>query len=315
METLHFDDVGFGTAANKISWRQVQTIGIRTTDEGPFVEDVFWMFVLDDGVIELPGGAITSDHLTGMQTHLPGFDNEAVIRSMGSTEHRYFRVWHRDAAKLVWKSEERRDDFVKLISRLGGDPTLAADTFARLEAAWSEPHRRYHDRRHLAECLLRLNELQGNDTIALALWFHDAVYVPGAKDNEARSVELLINEATRLGIDATRAAALVRATAHHDAPARGDAALMLDIDLSILAADPMRFLEYDHEIEEEHADVPHTVFIVKRGRFLASQLARPRMFNTDAAHERFERRARAQIEGLLASPRYRSYRFFKWLPC
>lgn len=123
-----------------------------------------------------------------------------------------------------------------------------------------------------------------------------------------------MNEAARLGIDATRATALVLATAHHDAPAEGDAALMLDIDLSILAAEPLRFLEYDHQIEAEHPNVPHTAFIVKRGRFLAAQLARSRMFNTDVAYERFEGRVRAQIEGLLASPRYRSYRFFKWLP-
>lgn len=308
METLLFDDVGFGTADNKVNWSEVSTIGIRTTDEGPFVEDVFWMFVLTDGVIELPGSAINEAQLHGMQKALVGFDNEAVIQAMTSIEHRYFRVWSRETARSI-----QADDFVKLIHRLGGDVTAAKEVFKQLEAAWSEPHRRYHDLRHLAECLQRLTELGHDDTIELALWFHDAIYVPAAKDNEARSAEWLMH--AKLGIDVTRAAELVRCTAHHDAPAEGDAALMLDIDLSILGADSMRFLEYDHQIEAEHPNVPHTAFIVKRGRFLAAQLARPRMFNTDLAHERFERRARAQIEGLLASPRYRAYRVLRFATC
>lgn len=118
METLLFDDVGFGTAGNQVNWNRVRSIGIRTTDEGPFVEDLFWMFVLDDGVIELPGGWINEPQLHAMQLKLEGFDNEAVIRSMTSVEQNYFHVWHRDVAKLAWNSEARREDFVKLINRL-----------------------------------------------------------------------------------------------------------------------------------------------------------------------------------------------------
>ena len=56
-----------------------------------------------------------------------------------------------------------------------------------LLAAWAEPGRRYHDRRHLAEVLDRLAELGCEEvTVLLAAWFHDAVHV-GAADDEERS--------------------------------------------------------------------------------------------------------------------------------
>jgi len=281
------------------------------------------MLVLEDRLIELPGSAITGENLGAMQASLPGFDDERVIRAMGSTKQRVFRVWHPDSSKLIWAAQERRARFEGLVRRLGGDPLAAPATFAKLSTAWSEPARRYHDRQHLAECLLLLDELRAQavdaDLVELALWFHDAVHVPGSKENEKQSAELLLQEAARLGIDSARAAtaaALVRWTEYRakgTALPEGDAALVIDIDRSILGSDPLRFLEYDCAIEEEHPGVHGGIFRAKRGRFLASMLMRARIFQTEVAHARFEERARTQIKGLLASPRYRPFRIARSL--
>ena len=60
-----------------------------------------------------------------------------------------------------------------------------------LLAAWSERARHYHDARHLRECLGLLEVWKGQGErsaeVSIALWFHDAIYVPGAADNELRS--------------------------------------------------------------------------------------------------------------------------------
>lgn len=60
-------------------------------------------------------------------------------------------------------------------------------------AAWNEPQRHYHDLRHLRECLGRWSAWQHlaehPGEVALAVWYHDAVYQPQASANERQSAE------------------------------------------------------------------------------------------------------------------------------
>ena len=48
--------------------------------------------------------------------------------------------------------------------------------------AWAEPHRHYHDQRHLRECLAFWARWRGlsfrSGEVAMAVWFHDAIYDP-----------------------------------------------------------------------------------------------------------------------------------------
>jgi predicted metal-dependent HD superfamily phosphohydrolase len=72
------------------------------------------------------------------------------------------------------------------------DPAL----FARLIGAYSEPHRKYHTRQHLAECLRTLDQVwflaERPGEVALALWFHDAIYELRAADNEEKSATFVV---------------------------------------------------------------------------------------------------------------------------
>ena len=86
----------------------------------------------------------------------------------------------------------------------------------------------------------------------LAVLFHDAVYVPGAADNEARSAELASAAIRRFLPDAPtdldRVSRLILLTAGHGhlAPedVDRDAALFLDCDMAILGASPAVFDAY-----------------------------------------------------------------------
>src|SRR6478735_9593471 len=68
----------------------------------------------------------------------------------------------------------------------------ASDLRAQLLASYDHPDRRYHDGRHLAEVLDRLQELAvhgvefDNMPVLLAAWFHDSVY-DAQPDAERRS--------------------------------------------------------------------------------------------------------------------------------
>lgn len=318
MGELIFDERGFGTSERRIRWEDVHTVGIRTTDTGPFTEDLFWLFLTSEGPVELPGALVEGPGLEPMLTRLPGWNHEKLLAALSSTRLGMFRIWHADAERLAVPDARLRERFSGLIERLGGLAGSSTTVCDRLLAAWREPHRRYHTLEHLLEGLLALDRASAEpgvrDQVELPLWFHDAVYQPAAKDNEERSAALLVECAGTMGLppDIVEAAArAVRATAHVSGQAfENDAAssLLLDIDLSILAADPVRFMEYEYAVAEEYAHVAGLRYELGRGRLLRSLLAQPTLFRTEGFRERLEARARSNLGALLSSPRYRRYR-------
>jgi predicted metal-dependent HD superfamily phosphohydrolase len=176
---------------------------------------------------------------------------------------------------------------------------------AELLARWSEPHRRYHDRRHLAAVLDRLDELALPDdpgtaaAIRLAAFFHDAVYEPLADDNEERSAELAEHALGELGWPAERrgeVARLVRLTREHRAsPDDLAGALLCDADLAVLAAEPVAYAAYAADVRAEYAMVPDDLFRTGRAAILEALLESPAIYTTSAARARWEERARRNV--------------------
>lgn len=175
-----------------------------------------------------------------------------------------------------------------------------------LLARYDEPHRRYHTRQHLDECLARLAAVRARaeraDEVELALLYHDAVHDPQAADNEARSADLAEEAMRAHGVPAdaiARVRALILVTRHVEPTATPDEALLVDVDLGILAAAPARFDEYERQVREEYAWVPDPLFRRKRRAVLESFLARPRIY-VSGAFDRDERPARENLARSLA---------------
>ncbi len=188
---------------------------------------------------------------------------------------------------------------------LGAAPPEASVLDALL-ARYGESHRRYHTMRHLDECFARLEQAHGRvehpGEVALALFYHDAVYDPHESDNESRSAELAEHVLVAQGIapDAiARIRALIMATRHDLVPSTPDAALLVDVDLGILAAPAERFDEYEREVREEYAFVPGIIFRHKRREILRGFLARARIY-VSGVFDEDEERARENLRRSLA---------------
>jgi predicted metal-dependent HD superfamily phosphohydrolase len=185
-------------------------------------------------------------------------------------------------------------------------PCAAEDLRAELEAAWGEGHRHYHDVRHLGECLALFEQWKAAARhpaeVALALWFHDAIYEPRVGDNETRSAAWAARCLSAAGVEsdvAQRVYDLVMAT-RHDAPvADGDAALLVDIDLAILGSPPDRFDDYDRDVRREYHWVPGLQYRRKRSQVLQSFVERSAIYHTRAAMHGLERQARRNLQGAL----------------
>jgi predicted metal-dependent HD superfamily phosphohydrolase len=174
----------------------------------------------------------------------------------------------------------------------------------RLQAAYADPGRGYHDLLHLTDVLTHVDELMSPDdpareAVLLAAWFHDAVY-DGRGDDEERSARLALSALgdTPLGQEVAR---LVRLTATHR-PGDDDHAgqVLCDADLGILAADPGRYASYTRGVRREYAHVSDADFAAGRAAVLRDLLAKPTLFHTDRARQRWETRARANVEAELA---------------
>lgn len=185
-------------------------------------------------------------------------------------------------------------------------------TRAELTTLYRADDRHYHGIRHI-EALLRLlaeyrAQFADPDAVEAAIWFHDAIYDSRAKDNEAQSAALAA-EKLHGHVDAPRLARVVRmieATATHEVPAfdgasaKYDAALLLDMDLSILGAPQEAFDAYEDAVRREYGWVSDADWRAGRGAVLRNFLARPRIFHTDIFVQRFEAQARANMERSLA---------------
>jgi len=179
---------------------------------------------------------------------------------------------------------------------------------AQLRQAYREPQRHYHTLQHLDECLLLADalrpEMQRPAELELALWFHDAVYDVHAHDNEARSARWAATVMLDAGLDAdaaTRVTELIMATCHAAPASSPDAAILTDIDLAILGADPPRFAEYEHQIRAEYAHVAPAVFAAKRRAILQGFLDRPQIYATDTMRARLEAPARRNLAQAIVS--------------
>lgn len=141
--------------------------------------------------------------------------------------------------------------------------------------------------------------------IGFVLW-HDAIYDPqaGGGRNERLSAALCRAEMAPIaaGASVERAARAIEATIGHQLPGGDtpDAALLLDIDLSILGADEAGFDAYDAAIRREYAHVPEVDYVAARNAVLRAFLARARLYLTDWGHARWEAAARANLERAIA---------------
>ncbi len=213
-------------------------------------------------------------------------------------------------ASTAW--DEAR--FVALWNRtVTGTSTAATTIFARLARLYGEPHRHYHTLDHIWRCLDefdRVTELTDHpDAVEMAIWFHDAIYVSGAKDNEWRSAELFLQWSEGYAASAFRGQVrdLVMATTHRESPSRQDERFVVDIDLSSFGLPWEAFERDGRHLRAECANMTDEEYFPGQLRFLLSLLNRSTFFFTDYFRQRYEQIARANTQRVVETLRARGY--------
>lgn len=195
------------------------------------------------------------------------------------------------------------------MAALRAEANKASDILATILAQYGQEGRHYHGVAHL-QALFGLIDAHAprpaGAAVHLAIWWHDVIYDPLSKENEAQSALMAREHLTLLGaptalIDQT--CALIIATQDHfTAPSFGDEDVFLDADIAILGAPRDSYQRYVDQIRAEYHMVPEPLFTAGRTRFLQGAAGWSGFFKTDVFEAKFGDTARAnlawELEGL-----------------
>ena len=169
---------------------------------------------------------------------------------------------------------------------------------------YGETHRHYHTLTHIAAMFAKAKEVGADlsEEQTIAVWYHDAVYVPGAHDNEVKSAVLAVEAMATLLLNGRprqksllTVEQIILSTRDH-VPLCEAAKVVIDLDLSILAA-PLGdgYWTYVGDIRKEYAAATEEQWCAGRVAFLSKFLERPRLFYTEWGAD-MEKAARDNME-------------------
>ena len=168
------------------------------------------------------------------------------------------------------------------------------------------PDRRFHNLNHVEDCLHRFDEvaslLTDPDAVEIAIWFHDAIYVPSDAKNERLSAELFLAQST--GAEPAfrrRVCGLILSTRHQRPACSHDRRFIEDIDLAGFGAPWDEFMRHGALLREEFAAQSDEEYRAGQLNFLRRLAQRRWFFSTDYYRERHETRARENLDRLLAA--------------
>lgn len=199
-----------------------------------------------------------------------------------------------------------------------------AGVIERARAAHETRGRHYHTWAHVVACVERLKSFPSAQprVVFLALVFHDAVYVPGRKDNEQASAalarETLSAACTVTSAEVDAIERMILATRDHHALSgtlSADEAVILDLDLSVLGASREEYALYATAIHDEYVPAAATdaQFRIGRTEFLRGMLAMPHVFLTGEGRRRWDGAARENIRWEVAELTSRQGVLERWI--
>ena len=184
------------------------------------------------------------------------------------------------------------------------DAAIVAACRDALIAAYAGVDRHYHDIGHIAAMLTLLDchappEVD-HEALRWAILFHDVIYDARRSDNEEASAARAEADLASMAVDTTiraRVCDLVLATRHANSsqPADVETALLLDLDLAVLASSAAAYADYAAAIRREYAHAPEPLYRAGRARVLQNFLDRPRLYVTPALAAQWETLARRNL--------------------
>ena len=179
---------------------------------------------------------------------------------------------------------------------------------------YADANRFYHNYRHIGSMISTLHGLFAGELdvfeielLTIAIQYHDAIYIPGSKNNEADSALAMAEELSEsiLARDLMEIGRLILLTKYHvTSPADKLGSIMIDLDLHELGTS--MYAANSEAVKKEFLEGPYPnvrpeQFFQGRINFLQGFLARPTIFYTEIGKSLWEEEARSNMQHELDS--------------
>jgi predicted metal-dependent HD superfamily phosphohydrolase len=196
-------------------------------------------------------------------------------------------------------SQDLRNRLNRRFRRTSAAAGLDSDEFDRLDGLYGGPGRHYHGWRHIAECLEQFDRiahlLRDPLAVELALWFHDAVYVPGGSRNEVDSAGLAFRSLATTDRELARKVQRFIEATDYARPATvvdPDLDYLMDIDFAPFGKPFEGFWEDVQRLDRENSRENHSTRRTRRLGFYRRILdGRIELFRTSEFRQRYLRQA------------------------
>lgn len=186
-------------------------------------------------------------------------------------------------------------------SLMTGRKASADQAWKELSQHYTESHRLYHTLHHLDFCLREFDNakflINSPDTVEMAIWYHDIINSPQARDNEHQS-QLLFERVAENNFGRQfmeTVSELIMITTHRQTPATHDEQYICDIDLSSMGSTWERFVSDSNDLRAE-SESSLEEYTLGKLKFFNALLERPRIFYSDYFYCRYEHNARRNIQ-------------------
>jgi predicted metal-dependent HD superfamily phosphohydrolase len=190
---------------------------------------------------------------------------------------------------------------------VGGNVTGMDTCFDDLMSRYKGPRRFYHTLSHVEDMLAEFETFRASDefrivdanVVEMGIWYHDAVYYPGAENNEERSANLFRTVGECSGFAPAfvqKVIIAILSTKHAEHLNDADVRTLCDLDLAILGQPEERFDRYEKQIREEYTQVPDNQFRKGRTAILKLFLARPSIYATKFFWNKYEDQAQENLK-------------------
>lgn len=171
---------------------------------------------------------------------------------------------------------------------------MLSSLWQKLMFRYTESSRAYHNLNHLRHMFKTLDNQPISPSIGWAIFYHDAIYVPGSSSNEHESALLAEHDLCFLGEKKDiihQTSIMILKTQSHQFPESYEEKLLLDSDFAILGSSPEDYQQYCLNIRREFKALTDVEFYKARLRFLENLSVRETLYYTQDFKFRFEEQA------------------------
>ncbi len=196
-----------------------------------------------------------------------------------------------------------QNTFLTLVNQHTPDVVLANNLWDEIKRSYSNKKRHYHNLFHLNHLLGQLLSVRDSianwDAVLFALYYHDIVYDPLKKNNEEKSAVMAEKRLSTLKIPRESIDSCTRhiqATRVHQKSDDSDTNFFTDADLSILGSEWNAYDVYRHQVRREYSAYPDILYKPGRRKVLQHFLQMERIFKTNTFFDKYENRAKFNLE-------------------